>query len=351
VELGEARDRLFLSLPAKPLMVRFDPRGVIPKILKFPRPKEMLIYQLMHDTDCTGKIEAARELIKIADADVVKALGEALMKETFWGTQAEIAEALSKVRMDQARDVLIAGLKLSNPRARRAVVEALGKFRDQKAAQALEPFAKSDPSYFVEATAVNAVMKARTKPAPQYSVEELDQLEKFAMEQLKKESYRDCIRSAAIRALSDLPGINRGERPRALAEIVRWTQRGQPAEARNTAVVALGKVGQIAVPSERARILEVLNHLADEPNFRLRMALVHALGTMEGGDPASVLGKIQAIDPDGRVKRAALVTSQTLQESAAIPESVTELRESLAKLEEEYRKLKTGFEEQKGKSV
>ena len=100
IEIGEARERIFIQAPSKPLMVRFDPNHTIPKTLKFPRPKEMLLYQLRNDTDVMGRIEAAHELGKIADAEVIRALSETALHDKFWGVQAEAAEVLAEIRSD-----------------------------------------------------------------------------------------------------------------------------------------------------------------------------------------------------------------------------------------------------------
>ncbi len=344
VELGEARDRLFLALPSKPLMVRFDPDHTIPKTLKFPRPKELLLYQLASDADCMGRIEAAQELGKIVDPDVIAALKKALLNDPFWGVQAEAASVLEKVRLDSARDALIEGLGVGNPKARRALVKALGSYKDAKASHALRALAERDESYYVEADAVYAWAVSQFAPGASNPKSEGDVVE-FLSRKLVKDSYRDVIRGAALRALAQVPGLGRGEHSRALDLLLEWTRRGMQPEARVAAVAALGPVVRTGVPAVRARILEILGALCDEDNFRLRMALVHALETSEAPEASGMLARIRTLDTDGRVKRHAQMAMDSVAMAGTAPESVATLKEQLEKLQEEHRKLRSLVEE------
>ncbi|MGZ3699830.1 MAG: hypothetical protein ACXVCH_17190, partial [Bdellovibrionota bacterium] len=111
------------------------------------------------------------------------------------------------------------------------------------------------------------------------------------------------------------------------------------------AIVAMGMLVRAAVPAERARLLEALNHLADEDHFRVRMALVASLGMSEASEAIGILSKIRTLDLDGRVRRTAQTTIDTLSTAGTTPESVTNLKTSLEKLEEDYRKLRSMVEE------
>jgi aminopeptidase N len=338
VEIGEARDRIFLPAPSKPWMVRFDPGNTIPKTLKFPRPKELLLYQLKNDSDCMGRIEAAKELGKIANAEITSALAEALLKDRFWGVQAEIACVLGEIRTESARDALITGLKLSHPKARRAVVSALGTFKDSQAASALKKLAQSDPSYYVEAEAIGAWTGSRR-------FDDEGPTEKFLLEQLTKESFQELIRSSALKGLGELPGTARGQRAAALTALIDWTKKGKPMDARLAAIRTLGSVAKIAVPHERARVFDLFSRLSDEDHFRIRMALLDALACSESSEALSLVEKIRSLDVNPRVRRRALVVRAELQEAGGLPESFTQLRSAYERLEEEQRKLKSALEE------
>jgi aminopeptidase N len=363
VELGEsARDRVFIPCESKPVAVRLDPGNNIPKAMKFPRSKEMLLHQLSsaHEEDCMGRIEAlleiSREPGKFGTKEVVAALAQSLSSDPFWGVQAEAAAALAVLRTDEARDALIAALAVKNPKARRAVVKALGKFKEPKAAEALKRLAEKDESYFVEGEATLAWTNAMLQPglgtgahSGVYSEGEkqLSEIEAFLLRQMSKESYREQIRGSALRALATLPGIGRGDRPRAVNAMIEWTGRGKAMDARMAAIDAMGTVARSSTPSVRAQLYEVFSTLADEVNFRTHMALVHALEGAELPDGIPLLSRIRATNPDGRVKRAARGGIDRLQSAGTAPETVQELKSSLEKLAEEHRKLKAVVEELK----
>ena len=352
IALGEAKERVYFTLPdSRPVMVRFDPENTIPKSVKFPRPKEMLIHHLLKDTDSMGRIEAAHELGKIADRGVVESLGGALMTESFWAVQAEIASVLGEVRSPESMEALLKALQIKHPKARRAVAKALGAFQDPRAAEALKKIATKDESYYVESSAIFAYAQARAKPGQTSVTSESLETEKFLIEQLAKESYVDVIRAATIRAIGLLPGISRGERPSTFAVLVQWCKRGKPEDARWAAVQTLGKIAQTAVPFVRAEIMALFTQLATEDEFRIRMNLVKALGDSESLDAVSILKFIQSQDADGRVKRSAMLTASDLHIAAKTPESVALLKSAYEKLEEEQRKLRTLVEELKGKSA
>jgi aminopeptidase N len=345
IEVGEPRERVFLSLSAKPLMVRFDPGSSIPKTLKFPRPKELLLFQLKNDQDCMGRIEAAQELGKIADPEIVTALGEVALKDPFWGVQAEVAEVLGQIRTDQARDVLIRALATPLAKGRREIVHALGTFKDEKSASALKKLAEKDPSYFVEAQATSAWTDASLGIYTLGSDSKVEEAEKFLLKQLEKPSYREVIRAAALQTLARLPGIHAGERPRVVQTLIDWTKRTCPDDARVAAIVALGKLAQASVVSQQKKILQTLNGLADEDSFRIRIALVVGLAATESPHAIEILNKVHALEIDPRVRRNALAAIDALQTGGSATESVMKLKSALEKVEEDQKKLRSLFEE------
>ena len=349
ITLGEARDRVFLSVASKPAMVRFDPNSYIPKTLKFPRPKEMLLYQLAKDPDCMGRIEAAKELSKQVDASVIQALGQTVAKDSFWGVQAEVAAVLAEIRTDSARDALIAALGTQHPKARRAIVKALGTYKDARASEAVKKTAERDESYFVEAESTLSWASSKNRAAG-VSPAETEQTEAFLLNQLSKDSYREVIRGAALRSLADLPGISRGERPKAIAALLDWLKIEKPMDARMAAMAGLAKIAKTAVPAERARILSALSELVDEDYYRTRATLVGALTETESSDAIPTLYRIREIDVHGRIKRSATLSIDALQTAGTTPESVANLKVAFEKLEEEHRKLRGKVEEIAGKA-
>jgi aminopeptidase N len=309
----------------------------------------MLLDQLARDEDCMGRIEAAQELAKIPDSEVIQALGKAVAQDRFWGVQAEVAKSLAEIRNDESQKQLIAALDALSPpqhsKARRAVVNALGTFQDEKSAQALRKFAEKDESYFVEADSTHAWATAKLKPTQPSLSSQVEEVERFLNQQMSKPSYRELIRASSLSAMGELPGIGRGESSQTLATLIDWTARGKPLDARSAAVRALGKVLKTANSSIRSKIMGVLTDLSDEDNFRLRMQMVAALEESGCPEAISILSKVRQLDTDGRVKRGAQVAIDHLLTAGTLPESVEQLKRALEKLEEDQRKLRSRFEE------
>lgn len=364
IELTSAKDRFFFKTQGKPLRFRFDPGSVVPKTLKFPRPKELLIAQLERDTDCLGRIEAAQELGRLYDnapAEIRAALVAAIKKDPFWAVRAEVAVVLADLRGGAPAEVLPEILaKEKHPKARRGIVQALAKSLDPQAFDVLKKHAKRDESYFVEARAITAVAEA-TLRAQRLDLPALSEaeLEEFLIEQLRKPSYRDVIRSAALRALGGLPRVRRGEST-ACTEIMNWARArrvgskskssdepSHSADIRSTALGVLGSLARTAPPLWRAQIFEFLAEFVDRSDFRLRSALVRALESSGCAEAAPLLGRVYDTDSDGRVKRDAFVALEGLSRGHAYLEPLSGLKAQQDKLDRELLSLKDTIQELK----
>ncbi|MBI4925398.1 MAG: M1 family metallopeptidase [Bdellovibrio sp.] len=339
INLKTEKERLFFQVPSQPLKVRLDPGNFIPKEMKFPRPRELLFYQLEHDPDCTGRIEAAWELKQNWDCTVIEKLGQALLKDVFWGVQAEIAEVLSEIKSDFSREALIKGLAVANHKARRAVVKALGKFKHPQVVEALKKHAQADPSYFVEAEATYswACSMGEDEKAKPETLE-------FLLSQLKKESCRDVIRCFTFKAISELPGVDAGLFLDALDVLKTWSTRGMPIEARLGSIDALAQIAKTAVRHIKRDLFEVFNQLANEDDFLVQYTLIAALAKTEAAQAIPILDKIYFLTVDSRIKREAKLVKDSLLISGSAAQSVAKLRTSLEKLEEEYKKLRDKVE-------
>jgi aminopeptidase N len=344
VSVKESRERIFISVPSKPLMVSVDAGHNIPKKLKFPRPKEMLIYQLKSDSDCMGRIEAAKELGKIADADGVEALVHAVNNDSFWGVRAEVASVLAEIRTPACRDGLVAALSTKNSKGRAEIARALGKFRDHVASDALRKAAEKDASYSVESAATEAWSHSRLKHAHERSKADIDDVEKFMNAQLEKESFRDVIRSSALKGIASLPGVGAGERSSVLQTLIAWTHPNRSMDSRMTAISYLGRLASTAHSMVREKILDLFSELANERNFRIRAVLVAAMETSEMPEAIGILDRIRNTDTDGRIRRASWVAISKLKTAGTHPESVESLKKVIEKLEEDQKNLKQSFE-------
>ncbi len=214
---------------------------------------------------------------------------------------------------------------MKHPKARRAMVAALGDFRgDEEVAKALGALAKKgDASLFVEAEAARQLGRLRGPKA----LEALVAL-------LKRPSWGDSVLAAALDGLAEL------QDPRGFAHAERYAKYGAPALARRTAVMAVAKLAEVANKKREAG--ELLTQLLRDPMFRVQMGVF---------DAAKALGERDLIGPlagtpylDGRAKRASRETIRDLRAGGAPAKEVSALRTELDQLKTEQKKLKEEVE-------
>jgi aminopeptidase N len=314
------RDETFhFSLPEKPRDVEFDPGNWILKTLDFDKPKLMLLQQLQNDKNAVGRIRAAQRLAKYPTEDVVDALKIAALKDLFWGVEAEAAKALGKIRTTSAFKALVASLKTKHPKARRAVVKALGEFKDEDSAKTLIGLLEEgDASYYVEGEAARSLGKTQSPKA-------FDILKK----NLRKESFVDTIRAGVFDGFAELKDSE------AVPIVIEWTRYGKPHTAREAATKALAKLGE-----GRLEVIEHLIRLLDDPWFRVRIEACIALGKLLDSKAVEPLQRLVERELDQRVTRRAREAIRSIQAGREASVEFKKLRNDVDQLREENKQLK-----------
>jgi aminopeptidase N len=322
LRIKEALHVFHLPLPAKPQWLSFDPGNWILKKLHLKLPKDLLINQLAHDPDPMGRLYAAQALGELASLEAVQALRRALEHDTFWGVQAEIAAILGKIHTPEALEALLAAVALPHPKARRAVVTALGEFKEPRVAHVLTTvLTQTDASYFVEAEAAAALGKTRA-----------DGVLSSLQEASQKGSWNEVIRHGVCRGLAALKDA------RAIPLLLDLTVYGRPPQARYAAIRALGKLGGEKDPAPDV-IVDTLTALLDEEQFRTRMAVLDALTSLNSPKTLQALERLQARDLDGRVKRRLAEVLEAIRSSRKQVDDMQQLRDDVQTLREENKKL------------
>ena len=129
-------------------------------------------------------------------------------------------------------------------------------------------FAKSDASYSVEATATEALGKQASS----------DAIVAQLVENAKRQSYRDQLRTNAINALAAL------EEPVAMKLAMQLGEYGQPFRSRSTGIEAVGRIGKNLEDKDDAR--KYLLGLINDPQDRPAISAMRALGEL--GDEAAL---------------------------------------------------------------
>jgi len=324
ISISQREETFNFSLPEKPKDVEFDPANWILKTLDFDKPKKMSLFQLENDKNSVSRIRAAARLSKQTGNDVVEALKNATINDPFWGVQAEAAKSLGIVRTTSALKTLLACLKVKHPKARRAVVKALGEFRDEDSAKALiAMLEEGDASYYVEGEAARSLGKTKSPKA-------FDVLKK----NLKKESHNECIRVGVFDGLGELKD------PQSIPLVFEWTSYDKPHQASEAATRALGKLGE-----NKSEVSDHLIGLLDNPWFRVRIEAANALGVLLDTRALDPLNRLVDRELDGRVKRRAREAIRKIQAGRESSDEFKRLREDVDKLREENRQLRERLEQ------
>ncbi|MFO0213719.1 MAG: HEAT repeat domain-containing protein, partial [Pseudanabaena sp.] len=152
VRVFEKEQAFFFPLKTKPKYISFDQGNHYLKQVTLEYGVAELKAGLQSDPDPLARIQAAEALAKKGGLEAVKALGQALLDEPFWGVRVEIAENLASIKLDQAFEALAKGLEDPNAKVRNAVLSGLAQNKVQKSLDLIKPFIKKgDPSYTVEA--------------------------------------------------------------------------------------------------------------------------------------------------------------------------------------------------------
>lgn len=331
-QITDKKESYLVPLSARPTMVRIDPEQTVLMELTEKKPRDLWIAQLSDEADPVARIRAAKHFGESDAEQDHKLLAERLAAEPFWAVQNEIAEALGKTGGDTAREALLANLHTKHPKARAAIVRALGKFDDEPAVvTALRDLIdKGDASYKVEAAAIGSY--ASLKP---------DGAADFLPTLLDRDSNNEIIRAAV------LAGIGTQADAEAISQLIDWTQPDKPMPCRTAAIGALATlVLEANVPNDaRDDVVELLidrlkSSRINNKSRRLPMAAMSALGKI-GNDARAALPVIDNIADrqNGRLSSMAKRIAKTIRKSAAPKTQLAELRDELDKMRKDNRSM------------
>ena len=346
VPVAHKRERFVIPSLAAPSYFRFDPdEAVILKELTVHKGRSLWIEQLQGG-NLVGRIRAAIHLGREGRPQGREALVKALANEPSWIVRKEVALALRGVGGSQVRDALLTAFADADPRVRRAAVETLGaRGLDPVCAKALsERLSQGDPSYYVEAACVEALVKVSDSPR------------ELLGQALARPSHNDVIRIAAINALRSL------DEPELAPLFARYVGGTSPPRTRQTAARALSAAGLPgASPEALSSALDALRPLLRARDARLRRAALDAL-TGLGAGARPLLEEIRRLttqdsEPENRTRAEAVLAKvaagappqeqlERIRAQAADEERARRaLEERIGKLEAELRALRRAAKE------
>ncbi|GAX43268.1 peptidase M1 membrane alanine aminopeptidase [Tolypothrix sp. NIES-4075] len=345
VRVNEREQSFYFPLTEKPNFISFDVGNNYLKTVSLEYPVAELKAQMEFDPNPISRIYAAEALAKKGGLEAVNALSAALQNDTFWGVRVEVAKQLANIKLDQAFDKLVVGLKDTSSFVRRSVAEALGTIKTNESYKALKPLLQDgDPSYYVEAMAarsIGAIASANLDDKPRE--EKVLKLLKSVL--TEKAGWNEVVRSGAIAGLAELKTSEA-----ALNLILEYTKIGIPQPLRLSAIRALGKISVGQTPANLEAILNRLAMLAKESFFLTQVAVVVALGQMQTPKAISILRSLADQTADGRVRRFAEEEITKVSLHVGTEGTLRQLREELDQVKQQNQELKSRLENLEAKS-
>ena len=266
IRISKADETFSFPADSEPLMVLFDKGDKVLKTVEFHKSASQWIYQLHNAPDVPDRADAARALGDIRGQDsVAEALGDASLRDPFWGVRVESLLALGRLGGEVAENRVLSALTNPDPWVREVAVAQLGRFHDDAVlVPRLTEIFHNDVTFRVRAAALSALGDTKAPGAR-------DTLESAA----KTDSPDDVIRRAALRAMGAL-----GD-DRSATTLLDWSSVGKPVRLRATAIGSLARLDKNNEDIES----QLIAYLKDE-DFDIRFAALAALG--ERGDPAAI---------------------------------------------------------------
>ncbi len=334
IRIHEYEQTLYFPLPEKPDFISFDVGNHFTKTVKLAYPLPELKAQLHHDLDPIARIYAAEAIADKGGLEAVKILAAALKTEPFWGVRVEVAKQLAHLKLDQAVLALLAGLQDPHAKVRLALVNALGDIKTAATYQALSDLlAKGDPSYYVEAAAARALGEVGAARLPELPAADITLAQLEAVLKTRT-GWNEVVRSGALGGISQFKTSTQ-----ALGILLRYTEPTVPHLLRLGAVRALGALSGGQSNADVAQILDRLEAIAREPQFRTQMTAVAALGAMEDQGAVRVLQGIADHIDDGRVRRQAEEAIQRVRAKLSQASAVQTLQQELDTLKQSNQDL------------
>jgi aminopeptidase N len=327
LRLAERQQSFAIPSTARPSFVVVDPDSRIVGETSVKAPADMLREQLDHAATARGRWLAAQALCRSDDPATLKALARVLGDEReVWGTRAECASTLGKLRIRESFEILSSALRTPHPKVRRAVASALGNFRTTAAMSLLKPVALHDESYLAQSEAARALGRTRQADAFDTLVELLD-----------RPSWFEVVRAGAIEGLAALRD------DRAVPHLRARLRYGQPMRVRRASVLALPKLA-----TDRAARESIEDVLEDRDPI-LRVDAVRALGELGDAKARPALLACLESDLDSRVRRRIREVLRDLGDSKrgadALRDEIEKLQDSQAELKTRLVKLEARFSE------
>ena len=273
--------RASIPVSSEPRSIRWDNGDWLIDVTDFPRPTTMLAYQLAHDDDVTGRLEAIELLADRSDELVALRALAASARDTLVNVRESAVAALARQgSIPMAAEAILAATRDPDARVREKAASSLASVRTPDASSRARELATSDPSLLVQGAALATVARLEGPRA-------LDVIRTA----LARDSWRDLSRRNAVRALAMIDSPEAGPMlTRFLASSV----------SRNTRVAAIESLVKQSKGHE-GDVASTIVPLLDADDLFVRGAAATALGGLGQASTVSALQARRKIEAESRV--------------------------------------------------
>ena len=324
VQLHTQEERFNFELPSKPRIVEFDPEEWLLKKVKFDKPLSMFLVQLKESHDASSRRRAAEGLsVFKSDPGVVEALEKSVNDEAeHYSVRSEAAKSLGKVGSKKALEALIRLVGTKHRRVRRAVVGALGEFKDSSVKQPLLAALGGDESPYVQCQAALSYGKIGLPDA--YAV---------LVSAVEMPSPDNAISEACLESLGYV------KEPRTREFLRKHLPYGNPTRARVGALKAFAKLGWLE--AEDAGLLKDL--LLQDKEYAVRSQVLETTSELLDRRLLTAVREASEKDVDPRVRRRAMEVGLLLSEASPVERALSEVKDDLERVKAEHREFRERF--------
>ena len=273
--------RASIPVSSEPRSIRWDKGDWLLDVTDFPRPTTMLVYQLAHDDDITGRLEAVDLLADRSDELVaLRALAAASRDTLVSVRQLAVAALARQGSMPLAADAILAATNDPDARVRKEAATSLASVRTGAASSRARELATSDSSLLVQGAALFTVASLDGPRA-------LDLIRAA----LGRDSWRDLSRTYAVHALATV------DAPETMPILTRFLA---PTTSRNTRVAAIETLVKRSKGHE-ADLAAVIVPLLNADDLFVRSAAATALGKLGQQSAVGALQARKRVEPESRV--------------------------------------------------
>ena len=273
------------DVPSEPRSIRWDKGNWLLDLADFPRSTVMLAWQLAHDDDVTGRIEAVDLLAKRTDEVIARRALLAAAHDSAHSVRSRIVAALaSQAGAPMVADAIIAATRDSDARVRQSALKALVAVHSSAAASRAREAATTDSSLINRGVALQTLAALDGSAALG-----------VIKSSLSVASWLDLSRTQAVTALGAI------DSPESMPILMRYLG---STTSRNTRVAAIEALAARAAGHEAAVAAAIEPLLGVDDDIFVRLEAANVLGELKQRTSVAALEARRKVEAESRVINA-----------------------------------------------